>query len=786
MISAVSALSLFAFARQEKVIKIFSNGNVVSEFNASDVDYIQIDDLVGAPAEVGASVSGTSITINWAAVEGATYSIFRSPDNVNFTLLAKDLKTTTYTDNSPLRGSNYYRVTATVDGIESGYTTSVAATLPDNGMESGIYLGIYGFNRSVYEYPVLRLDETSISGFNGFIDGLSMQNGTLLYYSVEQALDAMQSTQYPSDLSNVALVTFTDGLDQGSMMKNDKYEDDTEYLDALNKRIKTQTVAGQNISAYSIGVRGSDVADIQKFNENLQKLASTPENATEVTSMAEVNAKFQEIAEQLSQSNYVQTINLEMPGVSNGTLVRFTFDNVNAGEKSNLYIEGTFNLKNKSLDNITYVGLKSTSGTSVKGTVNDIFVNFTFEGVHTDDNVLIKSEFTDEWTFITSNSSWQINSEFNKKENSEIQTERSSAAIMLVLDCSSSLADQFATAQSNAKGFIKTLYEASGMSLDPEDPETPNKSETTIYSTTPKDLSVAIWKDNTRYFLTPEQYQNANLKDATVEGLTVLARTGNFIISPYILNSNSVYKDYAMQYYADVLPDKDQATVISARYQDINSTLSSLGWSKFTLSDGWGSYYYLTKTAADSSSNYVIFLHDNNPGGNLRSNSSGYIRGITALNDSPIQWKDVRNLTLAVKKDNVRYFITDNDDLSQYDEIEGLAIFIGDQKFIIKLHDEQYGSVTKDTAMALYEDVLPTKEQAEVISMMYQDINSKLDYFGGNKFTLSDGWGSYYYLTKTAAGSSSNYVIFLHDNNPGGNLRSNSSGYIRGVITIDD
>lgn len=187
--------------------------------------------------------------------------------------------------------------------------------------------------------------------------------------------------------------------------------------------------------------------------------------------MSEVNAKFQEIAQQLSKSNYIQTINLKMPGVSNGTLVRFTFDNVTSASNSKMYIEGRFNLKNKSLDEVKYVGLTSTSGSSVKGTVEDIFVSFIFEGVQNENNYLIRSEYTDEWTFVTSNSTWQINSEFDKSENSEIHTERSSAAIILVLDCSSSLGTQFATAQSNAKGFVKTLYDASGNeSTIPEQP----------------------------------------------------------------------------------------------------------------------------------------------------------------------------------------------------------------------------------------------------------------------------------------------------------------------------
>ncbi len=478
LLSAVCVVSFFAFARQEKVIKIFKDGAVINEYVASDIDYIQVDDLVNAPGGVSASVSGASITITWGAVSGATYKVFRSPDNVNFTLLANGVKGTSYTDNAPLRGVNYYRVTAMVDGVESGYTSSAAATLTDNGMESGIYLGVYGFNQALYEYPVLRLDATSISGFNGFIDGLTMKNGTLLYYSVEQALNSMQSTTYPSDLSSIALVTFTDGLDQGSMMKNDAYENDMEYLDALNRRIKTETVAGKKIAAYSIGVRGSDVTDISKFRENLKMLASATENATEVTSMSEVNAKFQEIAQQLSKSNYVQTINLKMPGVANGTLVRFTFDNVKSASNSKIYIEGRFNLKNKSLDDVKYVGLTSTSGSSVKGTVEDIFVSFTFENVQNENNYLIRSEYTDEWTSVTSNSTWQINSEFDKSENSEIHTERSSAAIMLVLDCSSSLGSQFSTAQSNAKGFIKTLYDASVN--DPTLPEQPNSGKQTF------------------------------------------------------------------------------------------------------------------------------------------------------------------------------------------------------------------------------------------------------------------------------------------------------------------
>lgn len=473
----LSLIAFITFAKQEKVIQIFSKGEIVQEYPIDAIDYIEINDLIPAPDNVNASVTNNQITIKWSPVEGATYNLYRSPDNTNFTLLASKLTETNYTDTKPLRGSNFYRVKAVIGDVESGFSHSVTATLTNEVLDSGIYLGITGFNQAIYDFEVVKLTESSVSGFNNFIDGLIMKNGTLLYYSVDQALNTLQATELPSDISTAAIVTFTDGLDQGSfMMDGVSYDDEMEYLDALNRRIKNETVSGQPITAYSIGIRGKDVSDINMFRTNLAKLASSADNATEVTSMAEVNAKFKEIAEQLSQSNYVQTINLKMPGLSNGTRVRFTFDNVNAANKSQIYIEGKFNLKDKSLEEVQYVGLTSTSGTIVKGTVDGIFVNFAFEGVHTDNNVLIKSEFTDEWTYVASNNTWQINSEFDKTENSDIVTERSSAVIMLVLDCSSSLADDFVKAQTNAKDFINKLlensanpYEVSSVTLDAND-----------------------------------------------------------------------------------------------------------------------------------------------------------------------------------------------------------------------------------------------------------------------------------------------------------------------------
>lgn len=455
-----SLLMLFGYAEREKVVQIFRGGEVVQEYAISDIDYIEVNDRIEAPSKVEAEVDEKSITITWNAVEGATYNVYRSADNVNFTLLAKDLKETTYTDSEPLSGSNFYKVKAIVDGHDSAYTQSAAASFSDTELPSGVYLGITGFNQNLSEYPVHRLSKSSVYGFSEFINGLEMKNGTILYYSFDKALDALQASKLPTDLTTAAIVTFTDGLDQGSFMMNSGYENNEAYLEAMNQRIKEETVSGLPIEAYSIGLRGSDVNDYDTFRRNLEKLSSSSENATEVSSMDEVNARFRQIAEHLTQNNYLQTINLTIPGLSNGTRVRFTFDNVSNAEWSNLYIEGRFNLSDRSLEDVVYVGLTSTSGTTIKGKVDGIFVTFTFDNVHTETNTLINKSHTDEWNYVESSYSWQINSEFDKNEDSEIVTNRSSAAIMLVLDCSSSLKDDFVKAKKNAKDFIETLFDA--------------------------------------------------------------------------------------------------------------------------------------------------------------------------------------------------------------------------------------------------------------------------------------------------------------------------------------
>ncbi len=322
---------------------------------------------------------------------------------------------------------------------------------------SGVYMGIIGFNQSLYSKEISSLSTTAKSQFTNFVNNLTSSNGTLLYYAVDNAIDALKEADLPEDLVNVSIITFTDGLDQGSIMMNSKYTTNEAYLSAINTRIKTEEIKGLNLTAYSIGLRGNDVTDVTQFQKNLQSLASDADNAIEVSDISEVNAKFEDIANDVYNESFSHTIGLTIPGQSDGTRVRFTFDNVSNASYSTMYIEGTFRLSDRTLTDITYVGLSCPSGATIKGVQDGIYVTFTFEEVKSLTNRTISASYIDQWSYITDSSKWQINSEFTPENNTTMTVLRKSAVIMLVLDCSSSLGSQFSTVKTQANNFISRL-----------------------------------------------------------------------------------------------------------------------------------------------------------------------------------------------------------------------------------------------------------------------------------------------------------------------------------------
>lgn len=457
------ALPLSAQVRQ---LQVWRNGAIVQSFATTQIDSVKFAYILAVPVVVNAQLSGETIKVSWPAVSGAeNYKVYRSADGSSYNLLAQ-VSENSYTDSKPLQGANYYKVSACGNGLESNLSVASPVVMfgENNDMVTGLYVGVLGFNETLIDMGDMRLlTPDTKNAFASFVDGLTTKKNTLLYYGVDKGLDKITSTALPGNLTNVAIVTFTDGLDQGSLpMVDYKYATRDEYRDYLKGRIKSTEVQGLPLTAYSIGLRGGDVTDYTAFTNNLKSLASQEDFATEVNNMSDVNQRFQDIANQLIKVTKTQTMRIKFPKLDDGQVYRFTFDNVKSAASSKVYIEGTLNARNNTLNNIKYVGLTCNSGTSLQGTADGVMnVVFEFENIKAADGELLSLDYINEYYY--TGGYWQVNSEFDKGEDLQVNVKRSSAAIMLVLDCSSSLqsnGDKFTEMKKHVKSFIETLAQA--------------------------------------------------------------------------------------------------------------------------------------------------------------------------------------------------------------------------------------------------------------------------------------------------------------------------------------
>ena len=396
-----------------------------------------------------------SVLLFAVAVHAQKYLEVYRGGNVIGSMMATDVDSVRVTgDNASSRQIHFFAA-----GMHKAFKVNAIDSIKVNrtGDDPFVYLGIVGFNQALYDMPIDILATSTSSRYSSFVNNLARKDGTLLYYSVEHALQLLEQYNFGTPLTSVNLITFTDGLDQGSLMLNSAYLTDGEYLSALNRRIGSAVVRGIPVTAYSLGLRGSDVSDYTQFQNNLKLLATDENKALEVNSMYDVQSRLQEIAEQIISISHRQNISATIPGTSNGTRIRFTFDG-SSPEYSEMYIEGILNLADRSLRNVTYHGIRSTSGTVVKGVQDGIFITFTFSNLYRiDGNGLIPTNYIRQYNQSPSSTTWQRNSEFTPDNNTQTNVAHSGAAIMLVLDCSSSLGSQFSNMQSYARDFISRV-----------------------------------------------------------------------------------------------------------------------------------------------------------------------------------------------------------------------------------------------------------------------------------------------------------------------------------------
>jgi len=311
--------------------------------------------------------------------------------------------------------------------------------------------------------------------------------GTTMFYAVHRALANLKNREayYPTNIDSVSIITFTDGLDNQSAglsrlseytIEGKQFANNVLYAEYVRDEIENRKIADIPITAYSVGVRGSDVTDPEAFLNNLIAIAS-PGNHNELTNFADVQSIFDGIADGL---NIVQgttaTFTMVTTLLDEGTRVRMTFDldvsnNSASAGTSQRYIEGTIGSVDNTytFNNITYVGgISSAAGAGpLIGTRSGTRVNFVFNNITlANPNTGVTAAYnpaanqTRQWLIQPGSSVWGPNTEYDSTGSSTTNIEKRSAIIYLVLDCSTSLSDtQVTQIRTAATSFINSLYD---------------------------------------------------------------------------------------------------------------------------------------------------------------------------------------------------------------------------------------------------------------------------------------------------------------------------------------
>jgi fibronectin type 3 domain-containing protein len=271
-----------------------------------------------APSTVSASAgSSSSITVSWGSVSRATgYYVYRSDDAYGTYSYRGFSSGTSYTDTGLSSGATYYyKISAFNSGGESAQSANYASAKTDGPGPEGVYVGLISFADDATDLtggtPIL-LDASGRTTLTNYLNAnytIASQSGTALFYAVHKALANLTSNEshYPANLDSVNVITFTDGLDNGSFAASDANPIEGQgsitsdaYLTYVEGQIASRQINGKPITAFSAGVMSGDVSDSTKFNSNLAAIAS-PGNSATLSDFADLQTQFDTIANGLTE-----------------------------------------------------------------------------------------------------------------------------------------------------------------------------------------------------------------------------------------------------------------------------------------------------------------------------------------------------------------------------------------------------------------------------------------------------------------------------------------------------
>jgi hypothetical protein len=365
-------------------------------------------DIVATPTAspaAGAVASGTTVALS-TDTDGAI--IYYTTDGSTPTT-----SDTQYSSPIPVTAAVTIKAIAVnYDGTKSWVLTA-AYTLGGNG----VYIGLISFAGDVtaYNNGNLSLLDYSLTGSGYYYSSYSpllsdyqiaFQSGTALFYAVHKALanlTAAEST-LPATIESVNLITFTDGLDNASFgasnttpIESQSGVASTAYATYVNGEIGSRTIGGKHITAYSIGVQGSDVTDVAQFSTNLANIASSSANVSLLTGYGNIQTTLNNIADNIPVK---VSFTMKTTGNSPGTVIRMTFGVTGTAPADAAaaasYIDGTlaYTSGTYSLTNIQYsAGITSESGATIEGVTSGSEVSFTFKnltGYNSGDEAMFK------------------------------------------------------------------------------------------------------------------------------------------------------------------------------------------------------------------------------------------------------------------------------------------------------------------------------------------------------------------------------------------------------------
>ncbi|MDR3301881.1 MAG: SPOR domain-containing protein [Spirochaetaceae bacterium] len=338
----------------------------------------------------------------------------------------------------------------------------------------GIYLGLVLFDNKIRSEPTLiPLDPT---GRQELLERLSVSyvpsvaNGTALYYAEHTALAYLTKLEsakaLPSNLESVNIITFTDGLDTSSTDVSFKPLDTNNfaggqtaaYKNYISQQMKTKKIGGKKVDAWAIGIQGRDITNSADFNQTLDAVSSAQDNIVFLNNVAQIEYQLLDLSEKLQIFTPRNRLTWTAPAYSVGTTVRLTFDNAGYADNSWRYIEGRVVYGNNeySISNLRAEGVSLANSGAIIGRRVDAGIEYTLtlDG-EVDTNAVMQ------WYKLNSlaGDDWIMNSEFRVSRLSDFTSNRKSAIIYLVLDCSSSLTNAEIDRIRNAiVMFIDKLY----------------------------------------------------------------------------------------------------------------------------------------------------------------------------------------------------------------------------------------------------------------------------------------------------------------------------------------